>query len=71
VAREALRLASLGITPAAVLEIVGMKGHEVAGRSGRFALGEPADAVFFSDNPAEDLEVLAHPVHVMRLGQAR
>ncbi|MGH3650881.1 MAG: amidohydrolase family protein [Acidimicrobiia bacterium] len=69
VAREALMLASFGIPPAAVLEIVGRKGHQVAGRSGGFALGEPADAVFFSENPAEDLEVLAHPVHVMRLGR--
>lgn len=68
VADEALRLSTLGLDVPSALAAVTTSGFSATGRDHEFAIGTPADAVFFAANPLEDLSVLRHPHHVMRLG---
>lgn len=69
VAKEALRIGECGVAPLAVLRIVGLNGHDAAGRSTDFEVGGSADAVLFSADPSVDLGVLGHPSHVIRAGR--
>lgn len=68
VSREAIRLAEVGLTPAQAVAAVSTSGMKATGRSTTFDLGTPANAAFFDANPVEELGVLAHPTHVLRLG---
>lgn len=69
VAAEAFRLAEMGLSPAQVLTAVTTAGFAGTERHYRFEVGAPADAVFFAASPLDDLAVLTHPRHVMRLGR--
>jgi len=69
VATEALHLSTLGLDAPAVLAAVTTSGFSATGRDHEFSIGAPADAVFFAANPLDDLSVLRHPRHVMRLGR--
>ncbi len=69
IALEALRIRDCGLDAKSVLKVVGLDGHEAAGRSTDFSVGTSADAVLFPTDPSVDLEVLAHPSHVIRAGR--
>ncbi len=69
VAAEAIALSRFGLSNSQILRAVSSGGFLATGRPARFEVGAPADAVFFADNPLGDLDVLAHPVAVMRLGR--
>jgi imidazolonepropionase-like amidohydrolase len=69
VAAEAIRLGNYGLSNRQVVESVSRHGFVVTGRDPHFAVGAPADAVFFEEDPVSDLEVLASPSMVMRLGR--
>ena len=71
IADEALRLADYGLTNAQVVEAVSSAAFLATGRAASFEIGAPADAVLFPQNPVEALNVLAHPDHVIRLGNPR
>lgn len=65
VAKEALKLVEYGATPAQALASVSKHVESP------FAMGRPADAVLFPENPLDDLRVLQHPASVVRLGRVR
>lgn len=69
VAAEALRLGEYGLTGRQVVEAVSISAFIATGRSDSFEVGTPADAVFFPENPVDNLEVLAYPRQVVRLGR--
>ena len=69
VAKEALRIGECGVAPLAVLGIVGLNGHDAAGRSTEFEVGSSADAVLFAADPSVELDVLGHASHVIRAGR--
>lgn len=68
VADEVLRLAACGIDASSALWVAAGGGHEAASRSSKFETGFPSDAVFYDENPLDDLDVLRHPKHVIREG---
>lgn len=69
VATEALRLADYGLTNTQVVTAVSVGAMAATGRPDPFALGSPANAVFFDVDPVGELEALAHPRQVVRLGR--
>ncbi len=69
VANEAIRLWELGMAPAAAVDAVSGAGLRATGRRDDFAVGEPANAVLFPEDPTADPRVLAHPSHVIRMGR--
>lgn len=69
VAAEAIRLGELGMPSHRVIESISASGLRANGRPTGFALGAPANAVLFDEDPSADLGVLAHPGHVIRLGR--
>jgi imidazolonepropionase-like amidohydrolase len=69
VAAEALRLGELGLHPGDIVAAISDSGFAATGRDHEFSVGTPANAVFFAANPLEELAVLRHPSHVMRLGR--
>lgn len=69
VAAEALRLRELGLDASGIVAAVSNSGFAATGRDHEFSSGTPANAVFFAANPLEELAVLQHPSHVMRLGR--
>lgn len=71
VAAEAIRLGDYGLSSRQVVEAVSTAAFIATGRPAAFEVGAPADAVLFSENPVGTLGVLAHPAHVIRLGELR
>lgn len=69
VAAEALQLGEYGLGNAQIVAAVSTTAFQATGRETTFAVGEPADAVLFSDNPVTTPAVLANPTHVLRLGR--
>jgi imidazolonepropionase-like amidohydrolase len=69
IAAEAIRMGELGLSNQQVVEAISTAGLTSTGRDTTFAVGSPANAVLFADDPAENLEVLHHPRHVVRLGR--
>lgn len=69
IAAEALRLADLGLGADDVVAAVSTSAFAATGRDHEFGVGEPANAVLFPADPVQDLNVLEHPAHVMRLGR--
>ena len=69
VAREAVRLWELGMTPKAVLDSVSGAGFRASGRASGFEVGVPANAVLFAEDPGLDPRALARPRHVIRMGR--
>lgn len=71
VAAEAVRLGEYGLSNRQVVEAVSTAAFTATGRPAAFESGAPADAVLFTENPVDVPGVLAHPAHVIRLGQLR
>jgi hypothetical protein len=69
VAVEAMMLHEHGLSDAAALRAVSTDAYLYAGRPATPTVGNEADAVFFEENPLEDLSVLAHPAVIMRRGK--
>jgi hypothetical protein len=69
VAREAVRLWELGMAPPAVVDAVSWSGYRATGRDATFAVGAPANAVIYDDDPIADPGVLLHPARVIRMGR--
>lgn len=69
VAAEAIRLGEYGLSASQVVHAVSYAGFLATGRDISFAPGTPADAVLFESNPVDELGVLRHPTHVVRLGR--
>lgn len=69
VADEAIRLGEYGLSNRQVVESLSRAGFIATGRDPHFTPGTPADAVFFDEDPLRDLEVLASPAMVIRLGR--
>lgn len=70
VAAEAIKLRDYGMSAAQVIDAVSTSAFLATGRSARFEIGSPANAALFPENPLENLAVLRHPGHVVRLGRA-
>lgn len=68
VASEAIKLGEYGLSNLQVVEAVTTAGFRATDRSSDFAVGAPADAVLFPEDPISDLEVLRHPTVVIRKG---
>jgi hypothetical protein len=68
VAKEAIRLSEMGMSPESVVRAVSVSGFEAVGGSPRFEPGESADVVLFSANPVDDPGVLGHPTTIVRKG---
>lgn len=71
VALEAIALRDGGLSNRQALEAVSFSGRIATGRPERFDLGAWADAVFYREDPLQDLAVLNHPEMVVRMGQMR
>lgn len=69
VAAEAIRLSECGLTNQQALDAVSTAGFRATGRDDSFAVGAPADAVWFAANPVDDMRVLSRPTTVLRLGR--
>jgi imidazolonepropionase-like amidohydrolase len=69
VAREAVRLWEMGMAPPAVLDAVSWSGFRATGREDPFAVGAPASAVLYDEDPVVDPGVLLHPSRVIRMGR--
>lgn len=69
VAAEALKLAEYGLSNAQLVDAVSTSAFLATNREAAFAVGAPADAVLFPENPIDDPGVLQHPAHVIRLGR--
>lgn len=68
VANEAIKLGEYGISNGQVVEAVARAGFRATGRDFEFAVGSPADAVLFSEDPISNVEVLNHPSVIVRKG---
>ncbi len=68
VASEAIKLGEYGLSNTQVVEAVTTAGFRATDRSSDFAIGAPADAVLFPEDPISDLNVLRHPTVVIRKG---
>lgn len=69
VAAEAVKLKDYGLSTLQVVDAISRSAFVATGRSAAFDEGAAADAVLFPVNPLEELEVLRHPSHVIRLGR--
>jgi imidazolonepropionase-like amidohydrolase len=69
VALEAIRLWEMGMAPGAVIDSVSWSGFRATDRASSFNVGEPANAVLFSEDPVAHPRVLAHPALVIRMGR--
>jgi imidazolonepropionase-like amidohydrolase len=69
VAREAMALAAAGLSAEAAVASVSTAAYDYLGVTPGLVPGAPADAVFFADDPREDLEVLTRPALVLRHGR--
>ncbi len=58
-----------GLSNSQIVEAVSTSAFLATGREAAFAVGAPADAVLFPDNPIDNPRVLEHPAHVIRLGR--
>jgi imidazolonepropionase-like amidohydrolase len=65
---EAMRLKEYGLSDRAATEAVSTSAFDYIGRPSALAAGETASAVFFRENPYENVETLQHPVHVIHRG---
>lgn len=65
---EARRLHEYGLSPRAATAAASTAAYEYVGRDSSLGPGSVADVVFFADDPFEDVDVLGHPVAVIRRG---
>lgn len=68
VAAEGINLGVYGLTGEQVVAAVSHAAFVATGRDPTFAVGAPANAVFFDADPTQEPGVLAHPAAVIRLG---
>lgn len=68
VAQEAIRLAGLGLSPAATVAAAGPSAYRYLGRT-PLSVGSAADILLFERNPLDDPRVLLDPVAGMRCGR--
>ena len=68
VAREAMKLASYGMSNPQAVDAVTGSALTATGRPADFPIGATANAVLFDENPTVDLAVLTSPAHVIRHG---
>jgi imidazolonepropionase-like amidohydrolase len=69
VAREAVRLWEMGLAAEAVIAAVSWSGFRATGRPWAFDVGDPANAVLFSENPISNPRALTDPAVVIRVGR--
>jgi imidazolonepropionase-like amidohydrolase len=69
VAMEAIRLWEMGMAAEAVVDAASWSGFRATGRPSAFAAGDPANAVFYAENPISNPRVLASPSGVIRTGR--
>ncbi|GMQ86264.1 MAG: amidohydrolase family protein [Acidimicrobiia bacterium] len=69
VAREAVKLHEYGLSTTAALTAVSTAAYDYLGFDRRFAVGSPANAVFFADDPREHVETLGDPQMIIRAGR--
>ncbi len=69
VAHEAIRLHELGLSKEATLRAVTTAAFDYLGIAHGFSPGMPADAVFFRNDPREDLDTLLRPQLIIRSGR--
>ncbi|MFN0090598.1 MAG: amidohydrolase family protein [Acidimicrobiales bacterium] len=69
IAPEAGKLVEYGLSPEAALHAITTAAYDYLGQPRGFAAGLPADALFFDQDPREDLSVLARPRLVLRHGR--
>jgi imidazolonepropionase-like amidohydrolase len=65
---EAMRLHEYGLSHRAAAAAASSAAYDYVGRDASLAPGSVADVVFFAEDPTEDVEVLGHPVAVIRRG---
>ncbi len=65
---EAMRLREYGLSDRAATIAASTAAYDYTGRTDPFANGEPASAVFFRDNPYEDVEALTRPALILHHG---
>ncbi len=68
VATEAIRLTQYGLSTSQALHSVTRAAYDYLGVEAGFSPGLPADAVFFDEDPVNDLSVLLDPRVVIRAG---
>lgn len=69
VATEAALLREYGLSDSAAARATTTNAFDYVGRSDRPAIGADADAVFFDENPFDDVGVLARPSLILRRGK--
>jgi imidazolonepropionase-like amidohydrolase len=69
VAKEAIRLWEMGMAAEQVIESVSRSGFRATARPADFEVGDPANAVLFSEDPVSNPRVLADPSLVVRKGR--
>jgi imidazolonepropionase-like amidohydrolase len=69
VSAEALRLREYGLSDRAATIASSTAAYEYTGRSEPFEIGQPASAVFFRENPYEDVETLTRPALIVHHGR--
>lgn len=69
VAAEAVMLREYGLSMAAATRATSQSAYEYVGRPARPTAGEEADAVFFRENPYDDVATLTDPVLIIRRGK--
>ncbi len=69
VADEAVRLTQCGLSPTQAVEAIARTGFVATGRSFRFEVDTPANAVLFGEDPTAEVESLRHPKAVIRRGR--
>lgn len=69
VAREAMRLHELGLSAPGAVRAASTAAYDYLGLEYGFAPGMPADAVFFADDPRDNLATLLKPEIVIRAGR--
>jgi imidazolonepropionase-like amidohydrolase len=68
VADEAIKLGEYGLSNGQIVGAIARAGFTATGRNVVFAVGSPANAVLFPENPIFSLEVLRHPGVIVRMG---
>jgi imidazolonepropionase-like amidohydrolase len=69
IASEAIRMGEIGLSNGQVIDAISTAGLLATGRDATFTVGSSANAVLFADDPKENLEILRHPQHIVRLGR--
>lgn len=69
VAIEAMRLKDFGLSNRAATKATSTDAYAYVGKADSIAIGETADAVFFNENPFDNVDTLDDPQLIIRSGQ--